>query len=74
MTDNRDLQKVIEIIDKKVNQTIALANHIKNGHVEWNYVNEKSERFPVLDSKNNAVREKIAAILFVEYGVRISEF
>lgn len=73
MTD-RDLQKAIETIDKKVNQVIALTNHIKNGSVEWNYFNEKSEKFPVLDKRNNAVREKIAAILFAEYGVRISEF
>lgn len=73
MTDN-DLRQAIEIIDKKVNQVIALTNHIKNGHVEWNYFNEKSEKFPALDKENNAVRKQIAKILLDAYGVKISEF
>lgn len=74
MTDNNDLRKAIEVIDKKVNQVIALTNHIKNGSVEWNYFNEKSEKFPVLDKVNNEVRKKIAKILLDAYGVKISEF
>lgn len=70
---NSDLREVMEIIDKKVNQVIALANHIKGGNVDWNYVQEKRESYPVLDKANNVVRKKIAAILKEAYGVDISD-
>jgi len=67
--------EVINLVDKKLRQAIALANHVKAGACDFvseSYVHEKSTRTPVLDSQNAAVYDLLVEHINAAYGLDLA--
>lgn len=69
--------EVINLVDKKLRQAIALANHVKaskgtTAFVSESYVEEKSTRTPVLDRQNAAVYDLIIEHINAAYGLDLA--
>ena len=67
-------EELLKLIAKTLTRMVVLCNHLKGGvEPEENYVTEKMNSYPVLDSNNQAVLDKIVEILEKRYGVEIQK-
>ena len=63
---------VIKMRRERLGQVVILSHHLsRNNEPYIDYVNEKKDIMPSLDSNNKAVFEQLALILKQKYGVVI---
>ena len=73
MYDEPAIREIPEqVVERLLCQAIVIARELSYGHPAEDYILEKLNRFPALDSKHLAIFERIAKIFEEEIGLKLS--